>query len=96
MSNSNKKDTNYQVYFFAFAITVGIIWGIGPFKKLQSDKKDEEHSYSNKPSFNDRNKNKIDIDSVFVKSYINKNYKKYYKNLSIKSRYEVDTNLLKK
>jgi hypothetical protein len=95
MSNSNT-NKNYTLYFFLIAITVGIIWGIGPFKKLQSDKKDEVHSYSNKPSVNDRNKNKIDIDSVFVKSYINKNYKKYYKNLSIKSRYEVDTNLLKK
>jgi hypothetical protein len=95
MSNSNT-NKNYTLYFFLIAITVGIICGIGPFKKLQRDKKDEVHSYSNKPSFNDRNKNKIDIDSVFVKSYINKNYKKYYKNLSIKSRYEVDTNLLKK
>ena len=64
MSNSNS-NKNYTLYFFLIAIIVGIIWGKGPFKKLQ---KDELHSNANKPSFND--KNKIDIDSAFLKSYI--------------------------
>ena len=64
MSNSNS-NKNYTLYFFLIAIIVGIIWGKGPFKKLQ---KDELHSNANKPSFND--KNKIDTDSAFLKSYI--------------------------